>query len=209
MTARTILQNRIYKTYVGVVENKRQPGDSPRKNKTIQTCYLMAVANRRQSGVSTQTSPRTRRTCYQIHFYGCRNNNRASEKNVSTVITMYVVYYFCYIKRHMIKNVCHRLYITNSIFRHSRLSDILSCDKHYRINGFWIYIYMFESRRGHIWRLFRLSLRFITFVGRSIHLAYVVHKSGRKTSIIIHGLIGSTVSHRSIALGFKPRPSYV
>jgi len=33
--------------------------------------------------------------------------------------------------------------------------------------------------------LFRLSLRLITFVGRSAHLAYLVLKSGRKTSIII------------------------
>ena len=44
---------------------------------------------------------------------------------------------------------------------------------------------VFESWPGHIWRLFRLSLRFITFRGRSAHLAYLVHKSGRKTSIII------------------------
>ena len=44
---------------------------------------------------------------------------------------------------------------------------------------------VFESRRGHIWRLFRLSLRLITFGGRSAHLPYLVHKSGRKTSIII------------------------
>ena len=44
---------------------------------------------------------------------------------------------------------------------------------------------VFESGCGHIWRLFRLSLRLITFGGRSAHLAYHVHKSGRKTSIII------------------------
>jgi len=44
---------------------------------------------------------------------------------------------------------------------------------------------MFESRRGHIWRLFHLWLRFITFGGSLAHLAYHVHKSGRKTSIII------------------------
>ena len=41
---------------------------------------------------------------------------------------------------------------------------------------------VFESRRGHIWRLFRLSLRLITVGSRSAHLAYRVHKSGRKTS---------------------------
>ena len=45
--------------------------------------------------------------------------------------------------------------------------------------------HVFESRRGHIWRLFRLLLRLTTFGGRSAHLAYFVHKSGRKTSIII------------------------
>ena len=44
---------------------------------------------------------------------------------------------------------------------------------------------VFESRRGHIWRLFHLWLRFSTFGGRSAHLAYLVHKSGRKTSFII------------------------
>jgi len=44
---------------------------------------------------------------------------------------------------------------------------------------------VFKSRRGHIWRLFCLSLRLITFGSRSAHLAYLVHKSGRKTSIII------------------------
>jgi len=43
---------------------------------------------------------------------------------------------------------------------------------------------VFETRRGHIWRLFHLWLRLITFGGRSAHLAYCVHKSGCKTSII-------------------------
>ena len=45
----------------------------------------------------------------------------------------------------------------------------------------------FESRSGHIWRVFHLWLHLITFGGRSahLHLAYHVHKSGRKTSIII------------------------
>ena len=44
---------------------------------------------------------------------------------------------------------------------------------------------VFESWRGHIWRLFHIWLRLITFGGRSAHLAYHVHKSGRKTPIII------------------------
>ena len=55
---------------------------------------------------------------------------------------------------------------------------------------------VFESRPGHIWRLFRLSFRLITFGGRSAHLTYLVHKSGHKTSIII--IITST------ALGSDP-----
>ena len=42
-----------------------------------------------------------------------------------------------------------------------------------------------ESWRGHIWRAFHLWLRFITFGGRSAHLAYDVYKSGRKTPIIV------------------------
>ena len=46
-----------------------------------------------------------------------------------------------------------------------------------------------ESRRGHIWRLFHLWLRSIIFRGRSAHLAYLVHKSGRKTSTIIIPII--------------------
>jgi len=41
---------------------------------------------------------------------------------------------------------------------------------------------VFKSRRGHIWRLFHHWLRLITCGGRSAHLAYLVHKSGRKTS---------------------------
>ena len=44
---------------------------------------------------------------------------------------------------------------------------------------------MFKSRRGYIWRLFHLWLNFITCGGQLAHLAYHVHKSGSKTSIII------------------------
>ena len=44
----------------------------------------------------------------------------------------------------------------------------------------------FESWRGHIWRVFPIWLRFITFRGRSAHLAYHVHKGSCKTSIICH-----------------------
>ena len=36
-----------------------------------------------------------------------------------------------------------------------------------------------ESRRGHIWMVFRLWFRFITYGDLSIHLAYDVHQSGR------------------------------
>jgi len=44
---------------------------------------------------------------------------------------------------------------------------------------------VFESRCGHIWRLFHLWLRFITVRGRSTYLVYHVLKSARKTPIII------------------------
>ena len=44
---------------------------------------------------------------------------------------------------------------------------------------------IFESRRGHIWRVFHLWLRFITFGSRLAYLAYHVPKSGGQTSIII------------------------
>ena len=43
---------------------------------------------------------------------------------------------------------------------------------------------MFESWHGHIWRLFHLWLGFITFGGHLAHLAYHVHKSGHKTSVM-------------------------
>ena len=48
---------------------------------------------------------------------------------------------------------------------------------------------VFESRRGHIWRSFHLWLRYITFGGRSAHLAYHVHKSGCRTPIIIKFIV--------------------
>jgi len=44
----------------------------------------------------------------------------------------------------------------------------------------------FDSWRGHTWSVFHLWVHFITFGGRSAHLAYNVYKSGRKTSIINH-----------------------
>jgi len=48
---------------------------------------------------------------------------------------------------------------------------------------------VFESRRGHIWRLFHLLHHLITFGGHSAHLAYHVHNSSCKTSIIISTLV--------------------
>jgi len=44
---------------------------------------------------------------------------------------------------------------------------------------------LFELQLGYIWTLFRHSLRPITFGSRSAHLAYRVHKSGRKTVAFI------------------------
>ena len=49
----------------------------------------------------------------------------------------------------------------------------------------------FESRYGHIWRMFHLWLRFITVGVRSAHLVHHVHKSGRKTLLVI--IIDGTV----------------
>ena len=37
----------------------------------------------------------------------------------------------------------------------------------------------FKSQLGYVRRVFHLSLLLITFAGRSGHLAYLVHKSGR------------------------------
>jgi len=58
------------------------------------------------------------------------------------------------------------------------------------------------NRRGHIWRLFHLWLRFITFGGRSAHLAYHVHKSGRKTSMI--NILKSILQFTLCRLGTTP-----
>ena len=44
----------------------------------------------------------------------------------------------------------------------------------------------FKPRLGYFRRVFHLSLRLITFGGRSAHLAYLVQKSGRKTTTFIH-----------------------
>ena len=69
---------------------------------------------------------------------------------------------------------------------------------------------VFKSRRGHIWRLFRLWLLLITFGGRSAHLAYRMHKSGRKTSIIII-ILGLTSKRFQFSFSFicwTPWPSF-
>ena len=60
-----------------------------------------------------------------------------------------------------------------------------------------------KSRRGHIWRLFRLWLRLSTFGGRSAHLAYLVHKSGRKTTIFIMTLFRVQASIKTTKYGFS------
>ena len=62
---------------------------------------------------------------------------------------------------------------------------------------------VFESRCGHIWRLFHIWLRFITFGGRSAHLVYDIHKGRRKTSIII--IIIIILLYRVLALHLPSR----
>jgi len=44
----------------------------------------------------------------------------------------------------------------------------------------------FKPRLGYVRRVFHLSLHLITFGGHSSHLAYLVHKSGRKTATFTH-----------------------
>ena len=43
----------------------------------------------------------------------------------------------------------------------------------------------FKSRHAHIWSVFHLRLHFITIGGCSFHLAYHVHKGGRKIPVIL------------------------
>ena len=47
---------------------------------------------------------------------------------------------------------------------------------------------VFKSLRGHIWRLFHLWLRFVTFGGCSAQLPYHVHRSGHKTSTMTYSV---------------------
>ena len=61
----------------------------------------------------------------------------------------------------------------------------------------------FESRHGHIWMVFHHWLRLITFGGRSAHLAWHVHKSGRKhqsSDIIISLSVCMCVWMRALAV---------
>ena len=61
---------------------------------------------------------------------------------------------------------------------------------------------VFEYRRGYIWRLFHLCVHFITFEGRSVHLAYHVHKCGHKTSTLIIIIISDTYLGFSYAITY-------
>ena len=49
----------------------------------------------------------------------------------------------------------------------------------------YIYIYIWAIFILYARKLFHLSLRLMTFGGRSAHLAYLVHKSGRNSNIHI------------------------
>ena len=62
-----------------------------------------------------------------------------------------------------------------------------------------------ESRPVHIWRVFHLWLRFITFGIHSAHLAYRVHKGGRKTLIINQ----STDKQKFTICIFTNNPTYL
>ena len=63
----------------------------------------------------------------------------------------------------------------------------------------------FESWLGYIRRVFHLSLRLVTFRGRPTKLAYLVHKSGRRTATFTSFFPeGNKTSHHR--LRFKPAP---
>jgi len=64
---------------------------------------------------------------------------------------------------------------------------------------------VFEFRRGHIWRVFHLWLRFITFGGRSAHLVYHVYKSGLKPSIMTGNITKSEMHCEKIMTPFSGR----
>ena len=49
----------------------------------------------------------------------------------------------------------------------------------------------FKPRLGYIRRIFHLSLRLITIGGSSAHLAYFVHKNGRKTATFTFSFLGT------------------
>ena len=58
---------------------------------------------------------------------------------------------------------------------------------------------VFESRREHIWRVFHLWLRLITFGGRSAHLAYrvaVKHQSSSSSIITLRTVSAVTSNYR-------------
>ena len=61
---------------------------------------------------------------------------------------------------------------------------------------------VFKSWHGHIWRLFHLWLCFITFGGCLAHLAYCVHRSVHKTSIIICAWLQNGNTHRPIIINY-------
>ena len=87
------------------------------------------------------------------HISGGLYNNIGSEMCYDPCHQILTSIDFCHI------HIGHRFGLTGSALDHGTLPP------------------EFESRRGHIWRVFHLLLRFIT---------YHVHKSGRKTSLVNH-----------------------
>ena len=91
-----------------------------------------------------------------------------------------LIYFTCE-KGHLLK-IKHKLGKSCLLWDHNDKKLI-------RIGTRWCIIvfiyYQFDDIITSWLPLFHLWFSFITFGGRSAHLAYLVHKSGRKTSIII------------------------
>jgi len=105
------------------VPNKRQPGDSPRTTRTT-----------KQSGVSTPNFYKTRRLAIRFTSIAVEIITDQYVKSNGCCVLCFVTnsMHTCLYDTKM----CDTDYITDSTFQLSVLSDILSCDKPCRNNGF-------------------------------------------------------------------------
>ena len=142
--------------------------------------------------IGTHCSTVTFIFCSHMHTHTHTERERERQRDIYIYIYIYIYLLLC--------NHIHTLHVHYCTLTHKCI--VLSSHTHIHTHTWLPYTLVgappwssgsvldhrslppvFESRRGHIWRLFRLSLRLITFGSRSAHLAYLVHKSGRKTSM--------------------------